>query len=579
VRIPPVASAGITTAGAAGVGGVAEGAPAGATDSLAAAAPGTPGTLGPPEVPLTRPPRAASAVASLARREAGLLLRHPGFGVGLVLSLVGYWVAASGERGTAVVLPFSSSLALAPLLLAWAGLVAVNLGALRARRDRTGELFDSVPLPPVARTAAHLASVLVLAPVVVILAVASYRYWKAQPGAVGSMGLPHLAQLLLIVLGAGVSGVLVARWAPTAAGGPLAVIAIIVLQINFGYQDARWRWLHFASGDAYATPFDIRHDGWHLVWLVGLVLLGVMLALARHGLTRQVVAAAAVALALLAVSGWAQTRPPDPTLVAARVDELVRPAAHQVCAPRAGATYCAYPAYRRWITLWAAPVHGVLSVVPAEGRTRPLVVRQRALPTDFHDLLPEVAAGLDPAAVWRADGIVHPGLGWKLDDHQLTLGFQTAAWAVGLPAAVAWPGEACTAGGQARVVTALWLAGQSTPTAGRVLRSRAAAAGTGPGGGGLSGLAPVDALPDYNNSDRPYVPEVGAAGRGADLVSAVALLDRPPGQVASVLRSNWARLTDPATPARVLLDLAGAPVPAGAADLVPATPGVGRSCP
>lgn len=133
-----------------------------------------------------------------------------------------------------------------------------------------------------------------------------------------SGGMRRRVGLAQSLVGAGVSGVLVARWVPTAAAGPVAVIATMVLQSNFGHEDHRWRWLHFANGDGFSPTFDVGHDGWHVAWLAGLVVLGIFLALARHDLSRTVVTAGGLALVLLVVSGWVQTRPLSESRLAAR---------------------------------------------------------------------------------------------------------------------------------------------------------------------------------------------------------------------------------------------------------------------
>lgn len=398
-----------------------------------------------------------------------------------------------------------------------------------------------------------------------------------------SGGMRRRVGLAQSLVGAGVSGVLVARWVPTAAAGPVAVIATMVLQSNFGHEDHRWRWLHFANGDGFSPTFDVGHDGWHVAWLAGLVVLGIFLALARHDLSRTVVTAGGLALVLLVVSGWVQTRPLSESRLAARASQLSNPAAHQVCEQRAGVRYCAYPTYREWIPLWETSVRGVLSRLPAgAGPGAPLEVRQRPILTISDDLVPPLRDRLDPAAVWVADTAVHPGMTWGHNGHPLVIAFQTASWAVGLPPAASWPNpQGCSAGGQARAVTAMWLAGQSGAKAGGLLRERAAEYER-DGQRALLALQPLDVAPNYEGEDRmdsAYEAEVGAAGRGADVLAAARLLSLPTERVSAMINTNWGRITDPATPVSVLFELLGQPVPAGIGDLAPVVPGVGRSCP
>lgn len=525
-------------------------------------------------------PPVAGAVVALALREAWLLVRHPGVVVGIGLTVFGFMLASDEHSATVLSEDLAAFLPL--LFLAWGALIAVNLATLRSRRDGTDELFDSLPTSAPARTAGHLLSVLALVPMSAVYFVAWFLISSSAPATVGSPNLAVLAGGALIALGAGVSGVLVARWVPTAAAGPVAVIATIVLQSNFGHQDHRWRWLHFASGDGFNFTFDVGHDGWHAVWLAGLVVLGVFLAFARHGLSRPVVTAGGLALVLLVVSGWVQTRPLGESRVAARASQLSDPAAHQMCEERAGVRYCAYPTYREWIPLWESSVRGVLSRLPAgAGPGTPLEVRQRPNLAISDDLLPPLRDRIDPDAVWAADTAVHPGMTWSHDGHPLVIAFQAASWAVGLPPASSWSSpRACSAGGQARAVTAMWLAGQSGPKAGAALRERAADIER-EGPRALLALQPLDVLPNYEGEegvDSAYETEVGAAGRGADVVAAARLLSLATERVSATIDTNWDRITDPTTPVSTLFELLGQPVPAGIADLAPVVPGVGRSC-
>lgn len=128
----------------------------------------------------------------------------------------------------------------------------------------------------------------------------------------------------------------------------------------------------------------------------------------------------------------------------------------------------------------------------------------------------------------------------------------------------------------------MWLAGQSGPKAEARLKRRAAEVER-EGRPALLGLHPLDVIDDYVKGelhpDSPYVPEVGSAGRGADVVMAARLLALPADRVEKVAATNWALLTDPATPAATLFQLLGTSTPTGLGELPPVTPGVGRACP
>jgi len=321
---------------------------------------------------------------------------------------------------------------------------------------------------------------------------------------------------------------------------------------------------------------DVRRPGWHLLYLVGFIVALGFVALVRHGLSRRVVVAGGVAVALLAGGGWLQTRPASSSRLAAMADFVQHPVAHQACELRRDIRYCAYSPYEGWIPLWDRPVRGVLARLPVEVRARGLEVRQRIPRRDYGKIPADVRARLSPAGAWPADGAVHPGLGWFVSvsrlplpglggrkttsdpGAELTLAVQAGSWAVGLPPVVSWSTRPCQAGGQARAVVALWLAGQATPGSGEALRAAADRAQRG-------GLGPALVRPAFSEDSGPlkgFRSEEGVAWQGADVIAAVRLLDRPAADVAAAAAANWAHLTAPATPAAELLAAAGLPAPA-----------------
>jgi hypothetical protein len=524
-----------------------------------------------------RPGPPARAVLALAGFEGRRLLQSPVFlgALGLALALC---VAVGGGDAVPVLDRDDVETALFLTVLAWGTLLATNLAALRSRRDRTGELLAALPTSAGSRTAAQLlATTAALPAAVAVLAVWGLTRLR-DPATVGTPRPAELAVGLLLVAGGGATGVLVARWLPTVLAGPAAVVATIVLQLSWGSRQ-EWRWLHFVAWDpevALDPWLDVRPAGWHLLYLAGLVTLAGVLALARDGRDRPLPAVAATTAAVVVLAGWAQTTPPTAAQVAAIVDHLERPEAFQVCQRHGRVRYCAYPTYRDWIQRWRRPVEGVLASLPAEAGAPELLVRQRAWPTVAGHLHPEVQLRLDQERAWPADGAVHPGLDWYLPGNpkvvltlqqaELSLAAQAAAWAVGLPPVAAWPDGPCDTGGQARTVAALWLAGQATPGAGRALRARAVEV-EGGGAAALVSPAPLDFYDRGPDLPGQFVAEPGSVGRGADVVAAARLLDRPQPRVRALLAAGWARLVDPQTPAGALLRAAGvaAPAPATAA--------------
>jgi hypothetical protein len=517
-------------------------------------------------------------VAVLGRREGRLLLRHPATKVGLFLGAVGWFAVYFEDDGAEALFDPSSAFGLPTILLAFSFIIGANLGALRTHRAGADELIESLPTTPATRTTAHLVGGLAGVPLALGLTGLALFVWQFRPETIGAPPRAVMLAVTLVVAGAPVVGVLVARWIPHPAFGAAAVVAVVVLQSNFGHESETYQWLHFIPMED-TSIFEVGPEGWHVVYLAFLVLLGCGLALARHGLTRGVTVLLAVSVAGVLATGWIQTRPLDADAVAYQVDRLEHPAAHQVCEAHGGIRYCAYPPYQGWIEAWRGPVEGVVTQLPASVRPAITEVRQRTDP--LFEWSGPIGERLDPNLVWPADGGIHPGIGWYRRAQRLSLGYQTAARAMGLPTVVGADLDACTAAGQARALVALWLAGQATDQGGSALRSHARQVREG-GRGALGDLWAVDGVPDFMDESPDHGPgniaEVASGGRGADVVAAVALLRLPAERVGEVVRTHWDTLRDPATPATEVFRLIGAAPPAGYAALAPVRPGVGRAC-
>src|SRR5205085_11427653 len=227
---------------------------------------------------------------------------------------------------------------------------------------------------------------------------------------------------------------------------------------------------------------------------------------------------------------------------------------------------------------WDEPVQAVLARVPEPVRGGGLVVSMRepnvvgntdCSPTPLLDTLSSpVRALVTPEQVWPPDNAVHPWRYWPWDpgcsfaEHGTILTVQVGLRAVALPPAQSST-PACAASGQARSVLALWLAGQSTPRApealATVLRTSEA-------------QDSVDTVVfDSNNW-----PNWGVDFAHRDIVTALALLQRPADDVGRVVLQHWDRLTDPSTPASELAALVGVPTPAASGSSVSAG---GAACP
>lgn len=500
-------------------------------------------------------------VPPLARADARRLVRHPAVLVGVALTPLMLHAAMGGDQRW---WQRSTSMALALVPLGWLTIVAANLLALQPRRAGVDELLAAAPAPQPVRTTALLVSGSAVLAVAAALA-AGWLAWSAATveDAVGSPRLAEIAAGVMIVAGAMTVGVAVARWLPHFGFGVLAAFAVTFIQARF-MDPSTWPWntveahparfLGFlAAPTSTGSPqLEVRPAIWHLVYLAGLVSLMAVVALARDGFPGRLRALLAAAVVVVAGAGWAQTRPPSDERVAAMVEYLTEPRAHQVCTESGSTTYCAYEEQRPRVADWSARVDAVRALLPPAVAARDLAVVDR-VPTVVGDascapqpfvegLHPSVARAVTPAAIWPADGDVHPGTnrfpcgGREVDE--LFTALQVGSWAVGLPPSPHGPDIRCDSRGQARSVVAVWLAGAATPGAGRTLRELVDEQGS----GGLR----------FGGWNDP--PMLGAVFESADVRLAMSLLELPTAEVSAVVHGRWAHFTDPATTSRSLAD-------------------------
>ncbi len=121
-----------------------------------------------------------------------------------------------------------------------ATLVAVNLAALRARRDGAEDLYGSCPTTGVARTAAHLASLAwALAGVAVLVAIVVLAFMsKGNP--LPSTVLAAMAPASVALCGT--LGLALARWLPHPAVAATAAVAMLVVAGAGGDWSGPSRW-------------------------------------------------------------------------------------------------------------------------------------------------------------------------------------------------------------------------------------------------------------------------------------------------------------------------------------------------
>ena len=514
----------------------------------------------------------------LARVENRRLVRHPAFLTGIAVTPLMLWAATlvDDARAGEPWRTLAPAIALALVPLGWFTIVAANLLVLRPERSGAAELFAALPAPQPVRTAGALATIATATAAATVLATGWVGALSTRDDLVGTPPWGEIAAGILVVAGAVTVGVAVGRWMRFAAFGIVAAVAVAFVQVRF-LDDTTWPWNHrhshpvrFLGFLADTTPvgdaaLEIRPTWWHIVYLAGLIAVMCSVALARDGFRRPLAAAMVAATCVVAVAGWAQTRPPSPDQVDAMVSYLTRPAEHQTCEQSGDVRYCAYPPSRHLIDEWEARVEGVLALVPPAVAGRPIEVVQRipttignsgCTPQSFLLGLPEaVAARLTPPTVWPDDGQLHPDLGngsFPCNDrptNQLFTAVQAGAWAVGLPPAPHHDDRRCTAYGQARAVLALWLAAAATPDGADLLRDVSS-----------EGARSSGAL-TFDGWDNP--PMWGAIYTASDAALAVAMVrERPASEVADVLHDDWPRWTDPSTSSTDLATQFGLPAPA-----------------
>lgn len=498
----------------------------------------------------------------VALADARRLVRHPALLVGIAVTPVMLWAAMQGELRW---LQRSTSMALALVPLGWLTIVATNLVTLQPRRARVDELFAAAPAPQPVRTTGALLSGTVAVAAAVVLSAGWVAFSVATVDHL--TGSPRFAEIgagVLIVAGAAVVGVAVARWLPHLAFGVLAVLAVTFLQSRF-MDPATWPWntheahpgrfLGFLAGptSAGAAQLEVRPAGWHLAYLAGLVLVIAVAALARDGFPRRLGAVLTVAVVAVIATGWVQTRAPSSAQVATMVGYLTEPLGHQTCSDVDATTYCAYDDQLERVDDWVARVTSIRALLPAAVGSRDLAVIDRVGtvvgnaacgPQPFFDgLHPAVVDAVAPDEVWPDDGAVHPGTnrlpcgGRRVGE--LFTAVQVGSWAVGLPASSHGLDVRCSGAGQARAVVALWLGGAVTPGSTRTLQDMVDEHGAGP--------------MTFATWTEP--PMWGVTFDTADVRLAIDLLDLPTEQVAATMHERWTALTDPSTPSTAVARL------------------------
>jgi hypothetical protein len=259
-------------------------------------------------VPVPRTGRSAVPVwAVLGATEVRRLVRHPVFlGCMAFIVITAGVDLRPGPREAYYVVTGMSTFFIGPFTF-----FAANLLASRDRRHRTEEWLSALPAGREHRTGAALVACIGPVALATLLMLVAYVGFSAAGLFVRN---PHPLEMLttpLGVLGGGLLGVMVARWAPWPGAAALVMVALVAVHVSLperfmllgAYVEfARWgetlpEWAGVIDGSR----------GWHVVYLAALCAMaatGALLVDARRRLP--VLAVGGVFTACAAVAGWAQ---------------------------------------------------------------------------------------------------------------------------------------------------------------------------------------------------------------------------------------------------------------------------------
>jgi hypothetical protein len=277
----------------------------------------------------SRPAGWSAGAGGLGRVEARRMLRHPAYWFGLAwLALIAANRTVDVVRGQAEAanVVYETTLLAVCLLYAPLTVISANRVAAATFRRHVREPLDAAPVDVRQRTIGTILGLL-RGPVLVgiaAMAVMSVTAPLTEPtagspvnGIYGRGLLEHL-QVPVLVLGAGLLGIALARWAPVPGALPL-----VVLTLWFGtgalYAPAdaggvvhapTWfaPWIIWAAENAGpARDQPLGQEMWHLAYLLGLsVLAGVAALLRTPGNRSALWITAAVAVTVTGLAGWQQ---------------------------------------------------------------------------------------------------------------------------------------------------------------------------------------------------------------------------------------------------------------------------------
>ncbi|MFF3330194.1 ABC transporter permease [Streptomyces sp. NPDC002888] len=488
-------------------------------------------------------PRRTAAVLDLARFEAReLLLQVPilvVFGLYVVYAGARLVTQSGGSDDYPILNQVDRATQAAPLFPALALLICVNSAALRSRKHHTAQQFEAHPMEPWRRTLAHVLSAVPYAALIGFVVAVEYFREALKPGAIGHGSFGELAVGPLVVLFAGVLGVLLARLLPSTFVPMLFAIVgylgiVLASAAEAGGHSIGWLSpviFQDSSGDPVPADLLGRPAGWHALYLAGLCgLLACVTVMVSGGRARVIKTATAIAVAVTAVGAIGQI-PDSSALKKARETASTAPEKVQSCATYAGSTYCSFPEWNGVRGEWAEVAARVRAAAGDAAQDTRLTVRQRI---DTSGGV-EVDGYITPS---RTPGQVTAGTRWG--------GNRVPEFAVAV-ASVLVAGTEDEAGSMCdgRTVTLMWLAVGTDPTPLTSFRNVRLDDST---SGSAVILAPTEPLTMTAQQTSVFRK----------------LLDRPRAEVESRVKAHWAELTSPKTTTAQAAKLLGVEVPKGA---------------
>jgi hypothetical protein len=271
----------------------------------------------------------SSGADRLGRVEARRMLRHPAYWFGLAyFGLFSTYavIAVAGGKDEAWNAGYGLVLVGACLLYAPLTVISANRVAAATFRRQVREALDTTPVDARQRTIGAILGllrgpVLVGVAAMVLMSVISAASSPPAGGSAKSFAAPGLLEHLqvpVLVLGAGLLGIAVARWLPVPGALPLVVLTLwfgtsglyAPADANGLVHAPTWfaPWVVWAvenTGAVLRQP--LAQEMWHLVYLLGLsVLAGVAALLRTPGRRRGLLVTAAIAVISTGLAGWQQ---------------------------------------------------------------------------------------------------------------------------------------------------------------------------------------------------------------------------------------------------------------------------------